>query len=139
MRNIFDEIQFSYREDEVRNYMRLQGVTTGDLARACDVSPTTVRRWLKSVNSISDWYQIIDQISEHKSEWQESERCKYREREAEVRGYMRRRGVSIADLASDARCSRSKVTRDLKSINSVTGWFKTVDRIADIKQERPYR
>ena len=137
--NSFDNWQFVDRENEIRDYMCQHGVTISDIAAVNGVCRSTVGRWLKRINSVSDWFRIVDRIAEYKAERKSTERSRYEEREADVRRYMRRRGVTIADLAADARCSRSTVARFLKSIKSVTYWFNTIDRIADLKQERLFR
>lgn len=134
--NSFDNWQFLDRENEVRDYMRQCGVTINDVAADSGVSRSTASRWLKRINSVSDWFRIVDSIAEYKAERKSAERSWYEERETDVRRYMRRRGVTIADLTSDARCSRTTVVRNLRSIRSVTDWYKTIDRIADLKEER---
>lgn len=134
--NPSDNWQLVDRENEIRDYMWECGVSISDIAAANGVCRYTVGRWLKRINSVSDWVQIVDRIAEYKAEQKADEQSWYEERERDVRSYMRRRRVDIADLAADAQCSRSTVARNLKSIRSVTAWYKTVDRIADIKQDR---
>lgn len=56
---------------------------------------------------------------------------KFAERENEVRDYMTRRGVKLAELAAEWRCSRSTAARHLEKVNSVTDVMKVIDRIAE--------
>lgn len=65
--NIFDQAQFREREDEIRNYMAVVGVTMKDLAVELHVSRSTAMRMLQHVDNVYDLIQIIDRIAEREA------------------------------------------------------------------------
>ena len=60
-----NEWTFNDRAIQVRDYMCQRGVSFGDIAAKMHVFRSSVRRWLLSVNNVCDWFQIVDQITQH--------------------------------------------------------------------------
>ena len=60
---------------------------------------------------------------------------RFREREHEVREYMRERGVKLSELAAECHVSRSTAARQLKRVNSVGDTVKIINRLAERKAE----
>lgn len=63
---IFEKVQREEREIKVRDYMSILGVSLADIAVEKRVPISTVRQWLRSVDSVNAWIVILDQIARSK-------------------------------------------------------------------------
>ncbi len=66
---IFEKVQREEREIKVRDYMSILRVSLADIAVEKRVPISTVRQWLRSVDSVNAWIVILDQIARSKKVW----------------------------------------------------------------------